>query len=205
MGETENSHLFTGEKLDISLSDYYLRGRYYDSDLGRFTRMDNYAGRLREPVTLHKYMYAYSNPSMNTDPSGRDVREGDIIHFVRKVGEDPFVDNNPFSSSRAYDPRIPSRGRQRPTMLRVFRREIGNNNHPGVRGVNRLVPDLVDFNDGELYEIKQNQEPDMTDARNNLTRQTDALHQLGLSRWHRGDDYTPPIVLPLTWIREDWG
>jgi hypothetical protein len=47
-----------------------LRQRYYDANIGRFTRRDVYEGRLEEPLTLHKYLYANGNPVNFIDPSG---------------------------------------------------------------------------------------------------------------------------------------
>ncbi|MBE9178151.1 EndoU domain-containing protein [Oculatella sp. LEGE 06141] len=69
-GATENKYLFAGEQFDRGLGDYYLRQRFYDTDTGRFTRRDTYEGRLAEPLTLHKYLYANANPVMMQDPSG---------------------------------------------------------------------------------------------------------------------------------------
>ena len=43
-GSTVNNYLFTGEQLGASLSQYYLRARYYDQGNGRFTQMDTWAG-----------------------------------------------------------------------------------------------------------------------------------------------------------------
>ena len=48
----------------------YLRQRYYDSDVGRFTRRDVYEGDINNPVSLHKYLYGNSNPVNFIDPSG---------------------------------------------------------------------------------------------------------------------------------------
>jgi len=66
----ENNYLFTGEQFDASLEQYYLRARFYDPALGRFTRRDTYEGRIGEPVTLHKYLYANANPVNYVDPTG---------------------------------------------------------------------------------------------------------------------------------------
>jgi len=69
-GTTENSYRFTGEQYDAGLDQYYLRARYYDPGVGRFTQMDSWMGARLEPITLHKYLYANANPVSHTDPSG---------------------------------------------------------------------------------------------------------------------------------------
>jgi RHS repeat-associated protein len=69
-GSVSNKYLFTGEQFDSNLGDYYLRQRFYDPSSGRFTKQDSYGGRLQEPLTLHKYLYADSNPVGGIDPTG---------------------------------------------------------------------------------------------------------------------------------------
>jgi len=69
-GSSENDYLFAGEQFDEGLGQYYLRQRYYDAAIGRFTRRDTYEGRLNEPITLNKYLYANGNPVYYVDPSG---------------------------------------------------------------------------------------------------------------------------------------
>ena len=69
-GSTQNDYLFAGEQFDERLGQYYLRDRYYDQDIGRFTRRDVYEGRRGEPITLNKYVYANANPVSYVDPSG---------------------------------------------------------------------------------------------------------------------------------------
>jgi RHS repeat-associated protein len=69
-GEVENDYLFAGEQFDGELEQYYLRQRFYDAGVGRFTRRDTYEGRIGEPVTLHKYLYGNANPVNFVDPSG---------------------------------------------------------------------------------------------------------------------------------------
>ncbi|MGB0563458.1 MAG: RHS repeat-associated core domain-containing protein [Spirulinaceae cyanobacterium] len=68
--DLETDYLFAGEQFDESLGDYYLRQRYYDPSVGRFTRRDTWEGRLAEPITLNKFVYGNSNPVSYIDPSG---------------------------------------------------------------------------------------------------------------------------------------
>ncbi len=70
-GTTENDYLFTGEQYDAGLDNYYLRARYYDPSVGRFTQMDTWMGRNSDSLTLHKYLYANADPANVADPSGR--------------------------------------------------------------------------------------------------------------------------------------
>jgi len=70
-GTTENSYLYTGEQYDAALGNYYLRARYYDPSVGRFTSMDSFLGYENDPVSLHKYAYANLDPVNNIDPSGK--------------------------------------------------------------------------------------------------------------------------------------
>ena len=69
-GDTENSYLYCGEQYDETTGLYYLRARYMDTSTGRFISMDTYQGTTADPISLHKYLYANSNPVMYTDPSG---------------------------------------------------------------------------------------------------------------------------------------
>ena len=69
-GETENSYLYRGEQYDSFTGLYYLRARYMNPSTGTFITMDEYAGSVFEPVSLHKYLYANANPVMFSDPTG---------------------------------------------------------------------------------------------------------------------------------------
>jgi RHS repeat-associated protein len=69
-GNLQNQYLFAGEQYDAGLGDYYLRARYYDTQTGRFMKRDFYEGRVGEPITMHKYIYANQNPATMIDPSG---------------------------------------------------------------------------------------------------------------------------------------
>lgn len=70
-GSTANLYRYTGEQLDPNLGLYYLRARYMEPGAGRFLGMDEYAGSVKDPLTLHRYAYASSSPTLYTDPSGR--------------------------------------------------------------------------------------------------------------------------------------
>mgnify|MGYP006169580905 CR=1 FL=1 len=69
-GSSDNAYRYTGEQYDSGLDQYYLRARYYDQRVGRFTQMDTWMGRSQDPITLHKYLYANASPAINKDPSG---------------------------------------------------------------------------------------------------------------------------------------
>jgi RHS repeat-associated protein len=69
-GTTGNRYQYAGEQLDGTLGDYYLRQRFYDTNSGRFGRMDEYEGNIDTPLSIHKYLYTHDNPIMGTDPSG---------------------------------------------------------------------------------------------------------------------------------------
>ncbi|GFO55461.1 hypothetical protein GMSM_24680 [Geomonas sp. Red276] len=50
--------------------------RYYDADTGRFITEDSYLGDQGEPPSLHRYLYAYSNPLVYVDLEGNaSIRE----------------------------------------------------------------------------------------------------------------------------------
>ena len=81
-GTTDNPYGFQGEEQDAT-GLYYLRARYMDPATGTFTTMDTYGGSLSDPMSLHKYLFANSNPVMYSDPSG---------HYTL-VEEDTVLDN----------------------------------------------------------------------------------------------------------------
>ena len=71
VGTTANAYLYAGEQLDPNVGFYYLRARYYDPSVGRFTSTDPEQGSVFDPVSLHRYLYANADPVNNGDPSGR--------------------------------------------------------------------------------------------------------------------------------------
>lgn len=69
-GGTPVDHLHHGERFDPNAGFYYLRARWMDPALGRFTQMDTFEGFGMDPPSLHKYAYANANPMAFSDPSG---------------------------------------------------------------------------------------------------------------------------------------
>ena len=69
-GTTPNLYLYAGEQYDPDLGLYYNRARYLNTNTGRFWSQDSYEGNSSDPTSLHKYLYANSNPVNGIDPSG---------------------------------------------------------------------------------------------------------------------------------------
>ncbi|HYI07797.1 MAG TPA: discoidin domain-containing protein [Thermoanaerobaculia bacterium] len=69
-GTTPNVYLYRGEQFDEDLGFYYLRARYMNPATGRFFTSDAYWGASRDPVSLHKYLYASADPVNHSDPTG---------------------------------------------------------------------------------------------------------------------------------------
>ena len=56
-----------------------------DPVTGTFTTMDTYGGSLSDPMSLHKYLFANSNPIMYCDPSGHSaslIETGAVIGIM---------------------------------------------------------------------------------------------------------------------------
>jgi RHS repeat-associated protein len=70
-GELVGPFGFTGELHHGE--QVYLRARWYAPGWGTFTSRDPFAGFPEMPYSLHAYQYAYSAPTMWTDPSGECV------------------------------------------------------------------------------------------------------------------------------------
>ena len=70
-GTTPNNYLYRGEQWDPDLGLYYLRARYYNPLTGRFMSRDPNSGEIKNPITLHKYLYADGDPVNTIDPMGR--------------------------------------------------------------------------------------------------------------------------------------
>ena len=63
----ENRFRFNGQQYDPITQQYYLRARFYNSVIGRFTQEDTYRGD-----GLNLYAYCANNPVYYVDPSGNE-------------------------------------------------------------------------------------------------------------------------------------
>jgi RHS repeat-associated protein len=68
----QTAYLYSGERFDFDLHQYYLRARYYNPAVGRFGAMDQVDGTPNDPLSLHKYAYCQNNPVNGRDPSGNE-------------------------------------------------------------------------------------------------------------------------------------
>jgi len=69
-GSTASAWGYTGEWWDGDAGLLYLRARWYEPGVGRFTSRDPYQGSIRFPTSLHCYIYAKNNSVLLADPSG---------------------------------------------------------------------------------------------------------------------------------------
>lgn len=63
--KVENRFKFNGQQYDLISQQYYLKARYYNPVIGRFTQEDTYRGD-----GLNLYAYYRNNPVYYADPSG---------------------------------------------------------------------------------------------------------------------------------------
>jgi len=74
-GASVNRSVFTGHRHDDNTGLVYMNARYYDPATGRFLTQDTYLGEGGNPPSLHRYLYAFSNPGRFWDPSGNNAEE----------------------------------------------------------------------------------------------------------------------------------
>jgi len=93
-----NPFRYCGEYWDAETGSYYLRARYYDSSIGRFTQQDTYRGDHKIPLSLNYYIYCYNDPIRYVDSSGNIPIETtiDVISAassLKNVIQDPSLQN----------------------------------------------------------------------------------------------------------------
>jgi len=70
-GLSDNRFIFTGKEHDRRTGLVYFGARFYDPETARFITQDTYLGEPNQPPSLHRYLYAYSNPTAFFDVTGR--------------------------------------------------------------------------------------------------------------------------------------
>lgn len=176
----QTEYLYAGEQFDTHLQWYNNRDRYSIPSLGRFNQMDRFPGYQGNPKSLHKYLYCYSNPVNNTDPTGllyKYLLYGQIVH--REIGADFVSKGIDAMSDRTINTILD-------TKLSWW-------------GLNK--PDLVERATGEVYEIKPVGSYLLGYAQLGwyltLLNTNDPWHR----PWRPGTSYIPPkkiIIGPIT-------
>jgi RHS repeat-associated protein len=68
-GNGLSNYAFTGEWQD-NTGLVHLRARYLSTAQGRFLTQDMWDGDENQPISYNSWLYTYSNPILQTDPSG---------------------------------------------------------------------------------------------------------------------------------------
>jgi RHS repeat-associated protein len=126
-----NALVFTGHQHDAATGLIYMKSRMYDPALGAFLTQDSYLGRIDLPASLHRYLYAYGNPTRYTDPDGRCIRDTGMTcaeYFsLRRARE---------AEDRLYSTRVDERGELTPQGDRLVSSADVNGNPVRWDGVN---------------------------------------------------------------------
>jgi RHS repeat-associated protein len=72
-GADPQPYAFTGEPLDLNSGWQYHRARWMDPSVGRFVSEDPLLGRVTDPPSLHRHLYAHGSPLDRIDPSGEET------------------------------------------------------------------------------------------------------------------------------------
>ena len=87
-GSSFNPFGFTGHERDDETGLYYAKARYYDPELGLWLTEDPFQGQLDTPPSLHRYLYAYQNPTVWWDSHGRTNALTSAINWLRETAEE---------------------------------------------------------------------------------------------------------------------
>ena len=74
---------------------YYAQQRWYNAATGRFISEGPVLGEPKRPLSLHRYLYAYANPTIYVDPDGRCPVALSAIQChqisAENIGVDPYT------------------------------------------------------------------------------------------------------------------
>jgi RHS repeat-associated protein len=86
-GSSLNRMIFTGQEHDENTGLIYFGARFYDADTARFITQDSYLGEPGTPPSLHRYLYAYSNPTVYVDLQGHMSLENHRLTSISSLDE----------------------------------------------------------------------------------------------------------------------
>ncbi|MFI3201940.1 MAG: RHS repeat-associated core domain-containing protein [Eubacteriales bacterium] len=112
--KVKNRFKFNGQQLDPITGQYYLRARFYNPVIARFTQEDIYRGD-----GLNLYAYCHNNPTYYADPTGNACetkgelyaklrQEGTPAHvaYQQSFGKDPLKPNLSFTDLMSAEDRV---------------------------------------------------------------------------------------------------
>ena len=97
VGSDPNPFRYCGEYFDVESGAYYLRARYYDPSVGRFTQEDP------EKDGLNWYTYCNNNPVLFIDPTGCQYVCADDFGGSSKPEPEPAKKDTAAERKRAHD------------------------------------------------------------------------------------------------------
>ena len=177
-----------GEQFDSALGQYYLRSRVMNPLTGRFWSIDLYEGSPDDPESLHKYSFVSNHPVEDKDPSGNDLLAASIGTEVHQIIGTHFEN---MRTPNGYS------GRWISTILRLLPAGSLINTFASFTRI-QYLPDLVDINLKEVYEIKPIGAANFALGEAQLAFYLKLLNAFDISgAWHAGDTYIPPLEFPI--------
>jgi len=109
-GSSYNPYRFTGQQWDEDSKYYYLRARFYQYSIGKFTQRDPVMRGSRQSQIIGKYVYANNNPILYIDPNGQyaiyfgttDIKQSDCKQAMNSAVADFLNRLNTKSECTAY-------------------------------------------------------------------------------------------------------
>lgn len=81
-----NPFRYCGEYFDDELNALYLRARYYDATIGRFTQQDSWEYMNQyDPLSLNLYTYCHHNPVLYIDYTGNTPVLADLEYYLYRA------------------------------------------------------------------------------------------------------------------------
>ncbi|MEM7356086.1 MAG: RHS repeat-associated core domain-containing protein, partial [Acidobacteriota bacterium] len=82
---------FTGHEHDDESGLIHAKARFYDPEIGLFLSHDPVFGDPSNPPSLHRYLYAFQNPTVFVDPDGRIPVVRNAAEFQERLADNPAL------------------------------------------------------------------------------------------------------------------